>query len=87
MHNAGSDVVDVDGDPPTWPGKRAGRKDTVFVPPRSRCAFSVGFGQHPGGTSPYMFHCHLLAHEDAGMMGQFVLVEPGHTPGRAHAHP
>lgn len=23
-----------------------------------------------------MFHCHLLAHEDAGMMGQFLLVRP-----------
>jgi hypothetical protein len=24
-----------------------------------------------------MFHCHLLRHEDNGMMGQFVVVEPG----------
>jgi FtsP/CotA-like multicopper oxidase with cupredoxin domain len=23
-----------------------------------------------------MFHCHLLEHEDRGMMGQFVVVEP-----------
>jgi Multicopper oxidase len=27
--------------------------------------------------SPYMYHCHLLQHEDSGMMGQFVVVEPG----------
>jgi hypothetical protein len=31
---------------------------------------------------PYMFHCHLLTHEDAGMMGQFVVVEPGQEAGR-----
>jgi len=35
-----------------------------------------------------MYHCHLLRHEDEGMMGQFV-VEPGEeaaaTP--AHEHP
>jgi hypothetical protein len=24
-----------------------------------------------------MFHCHILEHEDRGMMGQFVVVEPG----------
>ncbi|MCP2334300.1 multicopper oxidase domain-containing protein [Actinoalloteichus caeruleus] len=23
-----------------------------------------------------MYHCHLLAHEDAGMMGQFLVVPP-----------
>ena len=27
-----------------------------------------------------MFHCHVLAHEDDGMMGQFVVVEPGDEP-------
>ncbi len=26
---------------------------------------------------PYMYHCHILRHEDNGMMGQFVVVEPG----------
>jgi FtsP/CotA-like multicopper oxidase with cupredoxin domain len=28
-------------------------------------------------TVPYMYHCHVLQHEDRGMMGQFVVVEPG----------
>ncbi|MEL7271712.1 MAG: multicopper oxidase domain-containing protein [Bacteroidota bacterium] len=22
---------------------------------------------------PYMYHCHILEHEDAGMMGQFTV--------------
>ena len=22
---------------------------------------------------PYMYHCHFLEHEDAGMMGQFIV--------------
>jgi hypothetical protein len=26
-----------------------------------------------------MFHCHLLRHEDNGMMAQFVVVERGQT--------
>ena len=25
---------------------------------------------------PYMYHCHILMHEDAGMMGQFLVVPP-----------
>jgi FtsP/CotA-like multicopper oxidase with cupredoxin domain len=32
---------------------------------------------------PYMFHCHILQHEDRGMMGQFVVVGRGETP-RVH---
>lgn len=27
-----------------------------------------------------MYHCHLLWHEDEGMMGQFVVVEEGTDP-------
>jgi FtsP/CotA-like multicopper oxidase with cupredoxin domain len=36
-------------------------------------------------TTPYMFHCHLLQHEDNGMMGQFV-VQPGQPPGNLPTH-
>ena len=33
-----------------------------------------------------MFHCHLLAHEDRGMMGQLVVVAPGEqAPSRLDA--
>ena len=24
--------------------------------------------------NPYMYHCHILEHEDQGMMGQFLVV-------------
>ena len=33
-----------------------------------------------------MFHCHLLQHEDAGMMGQFVVVRPRMDGGTALGH-
>jgi len=32
------------------------------------------FENYADTESPYMFHCHILEHEDAGMMGQFVVV-------------
>lgn len=28
---------------------------------------------------PYMYHCHMLPHEDDGMMGQFVVTCPANT--------
>jgi Multicopper oxidase len=31
----------------------------------------------PTLTRRYMFHCHILQHEDRGVMGQFVVYEPG----------
>jgi hypothetical protein len=33
-----------------------------------------------------MYHCHLLRHEDEGMMGQFVVVEPGDKAGELSGH-
>jgi suppressor of ftsI len=35
------------------------------------------FDAYPDPNSPFMFHCHLLRHEDQGMMGQFLVVERG----------
>ena len=38
------------------------------------------FEDYADPTTPYMYHCHLLWHEDQGMMGQFLVVEPGQQP-------
>jgi hypothetical protein len=35
------------------------------------------FEDYTDTDTPYMYHCHLLWHEDQGMMGQFAVVEPG----------
>jgi len=35
-----------------------------------------------------MYHCHLLFHEDQGMMGQFLVTRPGQAAsGGGHTHP
>ena len=44
------------------------------------------FEDYADPDSPYMYHCHLLRHEDQGMMAQFVVVEPGEDPGEPLAH-
>ena len=37
-------------------------------------------GYYPDPSLAYMYHCHMLNHEDHGMMGQYVIVEPGQQP-------
>lgn len=47
------------------------------------------FTEYTDPSVPYMYHCHLLWHEDEGMMGQFVVVEPGEeagSVGSGHEH-
>lgn len=46
-----------------------GYKDTVLVDGRAELA--VEFTQPAPSQAPFMYHCHILEHEDAGMMGHF----------------
>ncbi|HUF66945.1 MAG TPA: multicopper oxidase family protein [Gemmatimonadaceae bacterium] len=48
------------------PEKQRKWKDTVNVPKHQTARFIVRFDNYPG---KWMFHCHILDHEDAGMMG------------------
>jgi blue copper oxidase len=74
-------VLDIDGRTP--PPELSGWKDTIYVPPSQTVRVIARFAGHSDPDAPYMFHCHVLEHEDAGMMGQFVVIEPGdETPGR-----
>lgn len=52
-----------------------GWKDTAFLPPGDTVRFIARFGEYRDDEYPYMFHCHILRHEDAGMMGQFVVAD------------
>ena len=61
--------MDYDGAPP--PAEMAGRKDSVFLPRGTTVRIAVPFRSYADAHAPYMFHCHVLAHEDHGMMGQF----------------
>jgi len=52
----------------------AGYKDTVLVNGREVVRILVRFRDHVDPETPYMYHCHILEHEDAGMMGQFTVM-------------
>lgn len=55
------------------PAEELGRKDVVLVPPFDSVMFITSFEDFADTTIPYMYHCHILMHEDDGMMGQFVV--------------
>ncbi|MCH8186387.1 MAG: multicopper oxidase domain-containing protein [Chloroflexi bacterium] len=65
-------ILTRDGAPPA--ANEAGWKDTVLVMPRETVRIIAHFSDFTDPDKPYMFHCHILEHEDAGMMGQFVVV-------------
>lgn len=56
------------------PMNERGRKDVVYVPMGDSVRFVAQFSDFSDTIIPYMFHCHILMHEDAGMMGQFLVV-------------
>jgi FtsP/CotA-like multicopper oxidase with cupredoxin domain len=73
-HDVQFRIVDYDGEAP--PPRYAGPKDTVFLPPGTTVRLAVSFSDYTDPTTPYMLHCHILRHEDRGMMAQFTVVEP-----------
>lgn len=69
VHGALFRVVSENGGQPR--PENSGWKDTVLVTGETEIV--VRFDQPASGTKPFMFHCHILEHEDAGMMGQFTV--------------
>jgi FtsP/CotA-like multicopper oxidase with cupredoxin domain len=84
IHGVQFQVLDIDGRPP--PAELGGWKDTVLLRPDTRYRLIMRFTDYADPATPYMYHCHLLWHEDQGMMGQFVVVNPGTSPAPEHHH-
>ncbi|PYF96331.1 Multicopper oxidase with three cupredoxin domains (includes cell division protein FtsP and spore coat protein CotA) [Georgenia satyanarayanai] len=89
IHDVQFEVLSVDGAPP--PPELSGRKDTIYTEPGREYRLIMRFEHYANPEMPYMYHCHLLRHEDFGLMGQFVVVEPGTEPpttlpGPGHDH-
>lgn len=71
IHNTQFKVLSRDGRP-AKPYEQ-GFKDTVIVNQNETVQVLVPTGPYSDTQSPYMYHCHILEHEDGGMMGQFVV--------------
>ncbi|MFC7876557.1 multicopper oxidase family protein [Isoptericola sp. NPDC057391] len=75
VHDVQFRVLTVDGQAP--PPELAGPKDTVYLEPRRTYRLLMRFEDYTDDVLPYMYHCHMLLHEDEGMMGQLLVVGPG----------
>ena len=80
VHDVQFRVLSVDGRPPS--AEYAGLHDTIYLPPKVEFRILMRFADYSDPESPYMVHCHLLRHEDEGMMAQFAVVRPGEEAAR-----
>ena len=52
-------------------------QDTVWVPPDQTAIIRIRFKQWTGKT---VYHCHIIPHEDVGMMANYLIVDPKKMP-------
>ena len=72
----------------TIPPQLDGPKDVVLIQGGDSLKFVMEFTSFPTAIDPsqtYMYHCHILTHEDGGMMHQFVITDTLLGTGRADA--
>ncbi len=73
VHQTLFQILEINGEPP--PPEDSGWEDTVLVTEDREVVIAARFNTYSDPDIPYMFHCHILDHEDLGMMGQFTVVE------------
>ncbi|WP_170405476.1 multicopper oxidase CueO [Ruegeria arenilitoris] len=71
IHGCQFRVLSMDDNPP--PAHLAGWKDTVAISKGGVAEILVNFPHAAEARTPYMTHCHILEHEDSGMMAQFTV--------------
>jgi FtsP/CotA-like multicopper oxidase with cupredoxin domain len=78
IHQLHFQVLDVDGQPVNDPALR----DTVDIPywrgsgPYHSVTVRMDFSD-PNIVGTFVYHCHILEHEDGGMMGEIEVLPPG----------
>lgn len=71
-HQIQFQILSINGEPP--PPEDSGWEDSVLVNADREVVIAARFDSYVADDIPYMFHCHILDHEDLGMMGQFLVV-------------
>lgn len=74
IHDVQFYITEINGAAP--PANMLGRKDVVLVPAMQTVKFITKFETFCDSMATYMYHCHMLPHEDDGMMGQFIVSCP-----------
>ena len=70
VHGASFRILSNNGRKPS--AEQSGWKDVVLV--EDQAEILVRFDNPAPPKMPFMYHCHILEHEDHGMMGQFAVV-------------
>lgn len=71
IHDVQFYILDRNGSAPSE--NEQGRKDVVWISQMETVRFIAKFEDHADDQVPYMYHCHMLQHEDDGLMGQFIV--------------
>jgi FtsP/CotA-like multicopper oxidase with cupredoxin domain len=82
LHGFFFQVLEINGEAPAF----ISWKDTVNLPPRSNVKIAWLPDDRPGS---WMYHCHILEHHEAGMMGHFDVANSNDeisTPSTLHEH-
>ncbi|GDX51482.1 multicopper oxidase [Bacteroidota bacterium] len=77
IHDGYFYVLNINGG--AVPPEQQGKKDVVLVMPQQTVSFITKFEDFADDSIPYMYHCHLLHHEDDGMMGSFRVIDTTNT--------
>lgn len=75
-YGAGNDSMDFTFN--NLPAELVGYKDVQLIREFAEMTFVARFDSFPSPLQPnmgYMYHCHILTHEDSSMMHQFVVVD------------
>ena len=67
VHGTQFQIIERNGETP--PANEQGWKDTVMVKEGEEVRLLAKFNKE----GFFMYHCHILEHEDLGMMGQFLV--------------
>jgi hypothetical protein len=74
IHDIQFQILEIEGVAP--PAHQAGWKDVVLVPAEmGSVKFITKFEDFADPIIPFMYHCHIIGHEEEGMMGQFTVVD------------
>ena len=75
VHQTQFQILSINGEAP--PPEEAGWEDTVLVTEEREVVIAARFNSYTNENVPYMYHCHILDHEELGMMGQFQVLGEG----------
>ena len=76
IHDVQFKIVARNGSASAVGAHESGWKDVLFLPRNENVSFVAKFDDYADPIHPFMYHCHFANHEDGGMMGQFVVVNP-----------